>query len=114
MIIVADIFIVLGCFFAFAGTIGLIRMPDAYTRMQSSTNISTLGALGVIIGAAIRAFGSDEGTSFAMGMKIILIGLFIVITSPIAGHAICKAAYKSGVKSVKMVCDEYRRDNPNE
>lgn len=114
MIIVSDVFIVIGCFFALAGTVGLIRMPDAYTRMQSSTNISTLGAIGVTIGAAIRAFSSGGDTGVTMGIKILLIGLFIVITCPIGGHAICKAAYKSGAKSIKMVCDEYGRDNPDE
>ena len=39
--IVADVFIGLGCFFALAGVVGLLRMPDAFCRMQSSTNISS-------------------------------------------------------------------------
>lgn len=114
MIIVADVFIVIGCFFALAGTVGMIRMPDAYCRMQSSTNISTLGAIGVVIGAAIRAFSMNSDSNVVMGVKILLIGLLIVLTSPVGGHAICRAAYKYGVKPKKMVCDEYGRDNPDE
>lgn len=115
MIIVSDIFMIIGCFFALAGTVGMIRMPDSYCRMQSSTNIGTLGALGVVIGAAIRAFSLGTDTSVSMGIKILLIGLFVIITNPIAGHAICRAAYKSGVRpQKKFVCDEYGRDNPNE
>ena len=107
-----DALILIGCFFAFAGTIGIIRMPDAYCRMQSSTNISTLGSLGVILGTAVWAFFTGNIT---MGVKILVIGVFIIITNPVGGHAICKAAYKHGVRpDKKMVCDEYGRDNVNE
>ena len=43
--IVIDLFLVCGCFFALAGVVGMLRMPDPFSRMQSSTNISTLGLL---------------------------------------------------------------------
>ena len=46
--IIADVCIALGCFFALAGVVGLLRMPDAFCRMQSSTNITTLGILGAV------------------------------------------------------------------
>lgn len=112
MIFVVGIFLLVGCFFAFAGTVGLIRMPDSFCRMQSSTNISTLGTLGVVAGCAIYAFYTGNS---AMGIKVILVGLFITLTNPLSGHAICRAAYKNGDRpEKKMVCDEYGRDNPNE
>jgi multicomponent Na+:H+ antiporter subunit G len=80
--------------------------------MQSSTNIPTLGTLGVVIGGAIYAF-SQGNTS--MGIKILSIGIFIILTNPIGGHAICRAAYKYGIRpEKKMVCDEYGRDNQGE
>ena len=41
--VIIDLFIVGGCFFAFAGAVGIVRMPDTFSRMQSSTNITTLG-----------------------------------------------------------------------
>ena len=50
---VIDALIVISLFFAFAGVVGIIRMPDSFTRMQSSTNISTLGVLGVILGGVL-------------------------------------------------------------
>lgn len=110
--IIVDVLIITGCFFAFAGVIGIIRMPDAFCRMQSSTNIATMGTLGVILGTAVWAFLNDN---IAMGVKILVIGVFIILTSPIGGHAICKAAYKHGIRpEKKMVCDEYGRDNVNE
>ena len=49
MRIVIDLLIVISIFFAFAGVVGMLRMPDSFCRMQSSTNIATLGVLGVII-----------------------------------------------------------------
>ena len=56
MRIAIDILIGISVFFAFAGTVGLLRMPDAFSRMQSSTNIATMGVLGVIIGGVLYAF----------------------------------------------------------
>lgn len=106
--IVADVFIGLGCFFALAGVVGLLRMPDAFCRMQSSTNITTLGILGAVIGCALHAIAMRN---WAMLVKTLVIGLFFLATSPIAGHSICKGAYRAGVRPEReMVCDEYGRD----
>lgn len=86
----------------------MIRMPDTFCRMQSSTNIATLGTLGAVIGGAVYAFWTG---SIGTGIKIILIGLFIILTNPIAAHSICKAAYKFGIRpDKKFICDEYGRD----
>lgn len=110
--IIVDIFLILGCFFAFAGVVGMIRMPDAFNRMQSSTNIATFGVIWTCIAAAIYAFAKQNT---ALGIKAILIGLFIVLTAAVSGHAIMKAGYIHGIRpDKKMVVDEYGRDNPNE
>ncbi|MBO6164110.1 MAG: monovalent cation/H(+) antiporter subunit G [Lachnospiraceae bacterium] len=109
MRIAIDILIGISVFFAFAGVVGMLRMPDSFCRMQSSTNISTLGVLGVIIGGILYAafFLGDAG----MAVKLAGMGLFYIITSPISGHAICKGAYKHGVRPEKeMVCDKYGED----
>jgi multicomponent Na+:H+ antiporter subunit G len=68
-----------------------------------------MGVLGVIIGGILYAafFLHDGG----MAIKLAGMGLFYIITSPIAGHAICKGAYKHGVRPEKeMVCDKYGED----
>lgn len=108
--IIIDVFLVVGAFFALAGTVGMLRMPDAYCRMQSSTNIATLGVLCLCIGAFIYAVAvQGSGT---MAVKIALVAVFTIVTNPISSHAICKAAYKIGVRPEnKMVCDEYGRDH---
>lgn len=109
--IIIDIFFVVGGFFALAGVVGVIRMPDAYNRMQASTNIATLGALGVLIGVSLQGFFVLN--SPAIGIKSIIIGLFILFSNPIASHAIARAAKRCGVVMLnKSQCDEYGRDNP--
>ena len=56
MRIVIDILVAAGFIFALAGTKGILKMPDAFCRMQASTCITTLGTLGVILGGALYAF----------------------------------------------------------
>lgn len=106
---VIDIFIGLSIFFAFAGVIGMLRMPDAFCRMQSSTNISTFGVLGVVIGGILYAAVYLHNGE--MAVKLAVLGIFYIITSPVSGHAIAKAAYKHGIRPEKeMVCDKYGED----
>ena len=109
MRIAIDILIGISVFFAFAGVVGILRMPDSYCRMQSSTNITTFGVLGVIIGSALYA-GCFLGNA-EMVVKIVILGVFYITSSPISGHAIAKGAYHHGVKmSEKAVCDKFGED----
>ena len=107
--IIADLFLVIGGVFALAGTIGTLKMPDTYSRMQASTCISTMGVLGVAIGALLY-------TIFVMGsasasIKVAVIALLIFVTNPVGSHAIIKGAYRAGFRPEKpMEVDEFRRD----
>ena len=106
--IVIDILLVVGGFFALAGVLGVIRMKDTYCRMQSSTNIATLGSLCIFIAAFIYACAVKQSPS--MSIKIAIVGVFLLITNPVSSHAICKAAYKMGIKSEKdLACNDYER-----
>lgn len=109
MRIVIDILIAASVLFAFAGVVGMLRMPDTFCRMQSSTNISTFGVLGVILGGILYAvfeLGNGE-----MAVKLAVLGVFYLITTPISGHAIAKGAYWHGVRpEKKMVCDRLEED----
>lgn len=51
--IVCDVFFLVSLVFALAGTKGIIKMPDTFSRMQASTCVSTLGVLGVVIGGIL-------------------------------------------------------------
>ena len=109
MRIVIDILVAAGLIFALAGTKGILKMPDAFCRMQASTCITTLGTLGVILGGALYAF--IVMGSVSTGVKILLIGLLIITINPVGAHAIAKGAYRSGVRPDKeMEIDDYGRD----
>ena len=107
--IVIDILMVVGLVFCVAGVKGIIKMPDTFSRMQASTCVSTLGAIGVLLGAllyAIFVMGS-AGTA----VKIVVIALMIILTNPIGAHSIAKGAYKAGIRPDKpMEVDDYGRD----
>ena len=55
MRIVIDVFLVIGLYFAVAGTIGILKMPDVFSRMQASTCVATLGMIGVAIAGILYA-----------------------------------------------------------
>lgn len=107
--IIIDLFIGIGAIFALAGTIGIIKMPDVYCRMQASTCITTLGVLGVCIGAIIYTIGVMH--SPATTVKVIVIAALIFTTNPVGAHALAKGAYQHGIRPEKpMEVDELRRD----
>lgn len=113
MRIVIDILIGLSIFFALAGVVGMIRMPDAYTRMQSSTNITTFGVIGVLIAGILYSIIYLGDVSMAIKMAVLIV--FYLITGPIAGHAIARAAYRSKVPaSPKTIVDKYGEDLEDE
>lgn len=104
-----DVFLAIGLIFALAGTKGILKMPDAFSRMQASTCVATLGVIGVVIGGLIYAIGvmGSAGTA----IKIALVGLLILVTNPIGSHVLARGAYKAGIRpEKKMETDELGRD----
>lgn len=111
--IVIDVLIGIGAIFALAGTIGLLKMPDTFSRMQASTCISTLGVLGVALGALLYAIFVMGSTATAI--KIAVIALLILTINPVGAHAIARGAYRAGIRPDKpMETDELRRDLEDE
>ncbi|RQD67416.1 MAG: monovalent cation/H(+) antiporter subunit G [Tindallia sp. MSAO_Bac2] len=83
------IFLLGGSFFFMVGTVGLIRMPEAFSRMHATTKCDTLGA-GLILVALMIHTGIQIIT-----VKLFIILTFIWITNPTAAHIISKAAYNT-------------------
>ncbi|OGC25337.1 hypothetical protein A2291_02910 [candidate division WOR-1 bacterium RIFOXYB2_FULL_42_35] len=92
MIIVADVFFALGMLFISFGVIGIMRFPDVYTRLHPAGKAGTGGVLSIFIGLMIYS-----GLSH-FSWRIFLIAVFILITSPVASHAIARGALESGIK----------------
>ncbi|MEI3086378.1 MAG: hydrogenase subunit MbhD domain-containing protein [Oscillospiraceae bacterium] len=87
--IIIDLLIAVSLYFAIAGTIGINKMPDTFSRMQASTLITTLGVLGANIGAILYAiFIMHNG---AAAVKIAVIAALVVAVNPIGAHAIARA-----------------------
>ncbi len=96
--IMAATFIVTGVFFFTVSTIGLLRLPDVYTRLHATSKGDTLGAGLCLIGAMIH-LGWTMTT-----LKLLFAVLFIWITSPTSSHLIGKAAYRM---DVRPACGEF-------
>ncbi len=96
--VISIIIILGGLFFFFTATLGLIRMPDYYCRMQTTGKGDTLGAILMLIGLSI--YNLDSGFSFAnilLSVKILFIGIFIFVANPTATHAITKAGFECSI-----------------
>ncbi len=99
--IIGYIFISIGTFFLLLASIGLIRMPDVYNRMQTATKATTLGALSVLVGIGL--------IDLWWLPKSLILAIFIVLTAPIGASALARASYKHGVKLWKgSVVDKYK------
>ncbi|MCG6950782.1 MAG: monovalent cation/H(+) antiporter subunit G [Betaproteobacteria bacterium] len=84
--------ILLGGAFCITGAIGLLRMPDFFTRMHAASIIDTLGAAFILMGLILQA-----GFSLVT-VKLIAIGILLFLTSPVATHALARAALARGVQ----------------
>ncbi|WP_027963509.1 monovalent cation/H(+) antiporter subunit G [Halalkalibacillus halophilus] len=91
--ILISILLLLGTFFSISGSLGILRFPDVYTRLHAATKAATLGVACVLLGSFIYLF-FDQGI---ISGKLLLGILFVLITAPISGHMISRAAYNSGV-----------------
>lgn len=100
--VVGAVLIGIGVFFSFAMTVGMIRFPDAYTRLHAGTKGLTIGAGFMLVGSAIM------GPSLAHGLKTGLIGVFLLVTNPISIHAVARANYRSERARHRLVIDEYQ------
>lgn len=81
-----------GLFFVLAGAVGVIRLPDFYTRLHAAGMTDTLGAELILFGLILQADG------WQVIAKLLLVAFFLVVTSPTATHAVAHAAYKAGEK----------------
>ena len=80
----------IGALFLLLGSLGILRMPDIYSRLQAGTKASTLGSIGMLLG-----IGLIQPNWF---VKILVIIVFVLLSNPISSHSIARGSYKSGIK----------------
>jgi multicomponent Na+:H+ antiporter subunit G len=103
--IITAILWVTGSVFALLAALGLVRMPDVFTRMQASTKASTLGLGCLVIGTALQL------GDLASWIRAASIGAFIFLTTSVSAHVIARAAYLADVPLWEgTLVDERQRD----
>jgi multicomponent Na+:H+ antiporter subunit G len=94
-------FLWIGISFSAIGILGLLRLPDMYTRLHASGKVSTVGLCAMLIGAAFLMPSA--------ALKLVALALFAVLTLPVSTHAIAAAAYRSGVPMRRFIRDDLAR-----
>jgi multicomponent Na+:H+ antiporter subunit G len=82
----------IGVFFSLTGAVGILRMPDVYTRVQCSSKTITMGALPLLIALAVA-----KGPVTTYGSRALIVAALLLVVNPLASHALVRAAYKTGV-----------------
>jgi multicomponent Na+:H+ antiporter subunit G len=82
---------IVGSGFAFLAAVGVLRMPDVFTRMQASTKASTLGLGCLLLGAAFQL------ADLASVIRLASIAAFLLLTTPVSAHVIARASYRADV-----------------
>ena len=103
------VFIIVGLAFDVFGCLGLVRLPDVYNRLQAATKCVTLGTCSILFGTFIIVGFT------AAGLKSLMCMIFLILTSPVAAHAIARAAHRAGVKLCpESIVDKYAEDKEGE
>ena len=90
----SGISLLIGGLFCLVGGIGLLRMPDFFTRMHAASVTETLGVGLVLFGLLLQAGWT------LVTVKLLMVGLLVFFVSPTASHALARAALVRGVKPV--------------
>ena len=98
--------ILIGSAFVMVAGIGILRMPDVFTRLHAAGVLDTLGAGFILLGLMLEA---DHG---ALSLKLLLLLGFLLATCPVASHALAKAALRGGRRPLTAeVFDEQGRES---
>jgi len=87
---VTGILLVIGAAFALVASVGLVRLPEFYTRMHAASKAGTLGACVMLIAVAVYADDTAVASRALAGV------VFFLLTAPISAHLLAKAAYAAG------------------
>jgi len=89
--ILTIIFLMVGAFFFIAGTVGLLRFPDVYTRLHALTKADNLGLGLLVAGLALQA------ESWTVALKLVLIWFLVLLASASVAHLVARSAQQKGL-----------------
>jgi len=96
--LIALIAVIIGTFFSVVGMLGLIRLPDVYSRLQATGKVAVFGAVLLLVAAA-------AWTPLSWGRALLLI-LLLMVAGPVTSHAIASAAYRVGIPMKQAIRDD--------
>ena len=98
-------FLILGLVFFSGGCVGILRLPDFYTRLHAAGKLDTLGSLLMMSGLALHTALQLTPSAALTAFKLMLIVVFIFLSSPTATHSIVDAGIRAGL-------EPWTRDKP--
>jgi multicomponent Na+:H+ antiporter subunit G len=105
--------VLFGSILTLISALGILRLPDVYTRSHAASKTSTLGVTLVLLGTFLYFWITKDH----FNSRLILAIFFIFMTAPVAGHLISRAAYNTGIKlwehSVRDDLKETRKKQQN-
>jgi multicomponent Na+:H+ antiporter subunit G len=87
----AAVLVVVGGVFSLLATVGLVRLPDLYTRMHAASKAGPVGAGLILLAMAVVSLDG------AVILRAILGILFLLLTTPVSAHLLARAAYRAGI-----------------
>jgi len=98
MDILVILFLVLGFLFFLGGAVGIIRMPDFYSRLHPAGKLDTLGIGAMVMGLALYNLHHFTVGALLLSLKMFLIVFFVFLSSPTATHSIVDAGMRAGLR----------------
>ena len=92
----AGVLLLIGSAFSFLAALGILRLPDLYTRMHAAAKAGTMGSGVMLIAIALVAFDG------AVALRAIVGVVFLVLTGPVSAHLLARAAYLAGYEPTSL------------
>lgn len=108
--IIVILSVMIGAFLNLIAALGVLRLPDVYTRNHAASKASTLGIMSILLGTFLYFYLINDH----FNSRILLGIVFFFLTTPVAGHLIGRASYNTGVKLWdKSVQDDLKQSKNN-
>ncbi len=91
--VIVAVLVLIGVAFSLSGAVGVVRLPDLYSRIQASSKTITMGAVPALLAVAV-----GKGFFSQYGVRALLVAVLLLTVNPAASHALARAAYKAGIK----------------
>lgn len=91
---VAALCLVVGALFALLAAVGMLRLPDLYTRMHAASKAGVVGPSLILLAVALVSL------DLAVILRAFLGILFLILTTPVSAHLLARAAYLAGIRPV--------------